>query len=654
VFEYVRRVLGPAFAQLDPTDPGVRTAAGRLRAECVLAKESLSRDTEATIPVTLPGLSTEVRLTRQDFEDLVRPALMSTVESLRRTVRSARTPVDQIAATVLAGGSSRIPLVAELITGELQLPVAVGTHPKHTVALGAALLAARDAGRPSIDEPTGRFNPGVVASMLPSGPLPATPVSGPAPVGATWDTDQQAAATPGLHPDPDDPTSTGSGLFGMPNRAGVLHETHKRPWPRRTAALWVAAAVAALLVVTLLLTKPWSGNSSAGSSGSTAPPTPPPTTSPGSTQSADTAIGGAGLRCDPTTLALLGMKDVDRPVDTDTTGDTFRPAELGAGMINAATLAVDQFNTSNPDCVVKLQVYDTRHTQQGTAQVMPKIVADPQVIGIVGASFAGELFKAEETAEPAGLVVVSGSAKSPGFGGRHYATFNRVIAHDQIQGQAAARYLKNTLKATKIVVVDDGNEQFGVPVAKIARDGLGDLAIGTASLDPAGPDIAGVLSTVKTTAADAVYFAGSPALAGNVLTQLRQSGYQGVFLEAEAFNTARILQTASPEVAKGALLMCTCAPATIDDGFTAAYRAAFKTDPTTFAPETYDATQILLRGIARGERTRAQMTQYVRTYTGVGITKPIAFDQNGDVVGQPTFVYKIQADGSVVPTAFVN
>jgi molecular chaperone DnaK (HSP70) len=143
VFEYVRRIIGPALAQLDPADPAVRTAAARLRAECVLAKESLSRDTEATIPVTLPGTQTEVRLTRQDFEDAVRPALMATVESLHRAMRSARVTVDQIAATVLAGGSSRIPLVAELITGELQLPVAVATHPKHTVALGAALLAER-------------------------------------------------------------------------------------------------------------------------------------------------------------------------------------------------------------------------------------------------------------------------------------------------------------------------------------------------------------------------------------------------------------------------------------------------------------------------------------------------------------------------------
>ncbi len=295
VFEYVRRVLGPAFAQLDPTDPAVRTAAARLRAECVLAKESLSRDTEATIPVALPGLQTEVRLTRQDFEDLVRPALMSTVESLRRTVRSARVPVDEIAATVLAGGSSRIPLVAELITGELQLPVAVGTHPKHTVALGAALLAARDAGRVGVDEPTGRFNPRhdrpgpafrtgahrrpVVRSGAGRSDLGHRPESR---------GDPTAGAGPGRGERERVHGSTGSGLFGMPNQTGVLHPASGR---RRRSLMLVGAivAVAAILVGTLLVTKPWRSTAAAGSptvgtvvdtpTGSTGSPSVPTSTS---------------------------------------------------------------------------------------------------------------------------------------------------------------------------------------------------------------------------------------------------------------------------------------------------------------------------------------------------------------------------------------
>ncbi len=159
VFDHVRRVLGSTFTDLNPLDPTVRAAAARLRAECVQAKEGLSRDTETTIPVSLPGIQTEVRLTRQEFEDLIRPSLMGTVESLRRALRSARITPDQVAATVLAGGSSRIPLVAELIGSELRLPVAVGTHPKHAVALGAALIAARDADHSPHDRPTTAMAP---------------------------------------------------------------------------------------------------------------------------------------------------------------------------------------------------------------------------------------------------------------------------------------------------------------------------------------------------------------------------------------------------------------------------------------------------------------------------------------------------------------
>jgi len=64
VFGYVRRALGPGVAELDPTDPAVRAAVARLRQECVEAKEALSTDTETAIPVLLPALQTQIRLTR--------------------------------------------------------------------------------------------------------------------------------------------------------------------------------------------------------------------------------------------------------------------------------------------------------------------------------------------------------------------------------------------------------------------------------------------------------------------------------------------------------------------------------------------------------------------------------------------------------------
>jgi actin-like ATPase involved in cell morphogenesis len=151
VLSHVRSTVGEALARLDPDDQAARAAIMRLRAECVAAKEALSGDSETSIPVMLPTLQTQVRVTRSELEDAIRPALRETVDSLRRAIEAAGVTPADIKAIVLAGGSSRIPLVNELVS-ELGRPVALDAHPKHTVALGAALLAASagDAGGPPV------------------------------------------------------------------------------------------------------------------------------------------------------------------------------------------------------------------------------------------------------------------------------------------------------------------------------------------------------------------------------------------------------------------------------------------------------------------------------------------------------------------------
>jgi hypothetical protein len=49
---------------------------------------------------------------------------------------------DQLHAVLLVGGSSRMPIVSQLVSSELGYPVAVDAHPKHAVALGAAWVAS--------------------------------------------------------------------------------------------------------------------------------------------------------------------------------------------------------------------------------------------------------------------------------------------------------------------------------------------------------------------------------------------------------------------------------------------------------------------------------------------------------------------------------
>lgn len=145
VFSFVQRSLGGIFEELDHQDPPTIAAVARLRADCVEAKEALSGDTEAVIPVVLPNVTTEVRITRAEFEDLVRPSLHDALDSLRRAIRSAGLEPKDIDLALLVGGSSRIPLVGELVGHEFAIPVAVHAHPKHVVALGASWLAAMPA-----------------------------------------------------------------------------------------------------------------------------------------------------------------------------------------------------------------------------------------------------------------------------------------------------------------------------------------------------------------------------------------------------------------------------------------------------------------------------------------------------------------------------
>ncbi len=140
IMEYVREhvpadVIAQARAERHPGLHDLRRAATE-------AKEGLSKATSVDIPVLLPGYSRAVRLTRAEFEALIRPALLRTIEKVRETVRTANVPVSSLSAALLVGGSSRIPCVSELLASQLGVVTKVDVHAKLVVVRGAARWAA--------------------------------------------------------------------------------------------------------------------------------------------------------------------------------------------------------------------------------------------------------------------------------------------------------------------------------------------------------------------------------------------------------------------------------------------------------------------------------------------------------------------------------
>ncbi len=159
-------------AQLGPDDPATASALAQVFAAVVEAKEALSDDVEAVVPVLLPGLTRHVVITRTELESLVRPRILSTVEIFGQVVQRAGAAPERLHAVLLVGGSSRIPLVAALLRAELGIRVAVDAHPKYTVSLGAAVAAAPRVA-PAAARPAGAPPPVVEAVAAALGTQPA-------------------------------------------------------------------------------------------------------------------------------------------------------------------------------------------------------------------------------------------------------------------------------------------------------------------------------------------------------------------------------------------------------------------------------------------------------------------------------------------------
>ena len=110
----------------------------RLRRECTEAKEALSTDSEASIPVLLPGGQSQIRLVRSEFEAMIDDGVQQTIVALKRAMQAADTDAEDLSAILLIGGSSRIPLVAQLLSAEFNRPIAIDADPKASISLGAA------------------------------------------------------------------------------------------------------------------------------------------------------------------------------------------------------------------------------------------------------------------------------------------------------------------------------------------------------------------------------------------------------------------------------------------------------------------------------------------------------------------------------------
>ena len=148
------RFAAEAFQKKHSLDPLEDLAAYHdLRQKCVSAKLSLTRRPRVNLFYDFKGKVLRLGLTREQFEDLS-VGLLTRCEMLTRDVlEEAHVKASDIDTVLLAGGSTRMPMVRNLIGMLFGKEPATDLNPDECVSLGAALTAALESARLTGERP---------------------------------------------------------------------------------------------------------------------------------------------------------------------------------------------------------------------------------------------------------------------------------------------------------------------------------------------------------------------------------------------------------------------------------------------------------------------------------------------------------------------
>ena len=128
---------GNCIAQLHIYCVGARISEGRR------VKLALSDAEEATYRIPFTG---EVPVSRKAFQGLMKPFLARMESCCRRAMLDAEVTGKDLAAVVMVGGSSRIPMVKDRVAAIFEQEPDLSQHPDEAIARGAAIQAGILAG----------------------------------------------------------------------------------------------------------------------------------------------------------------------------------------------------------------------------------------------------------------------------------------------------------------------------------------------------------------------------------------------------------------------------------------------------------------------------------------------------------------------------
>jgi branched-chain amino acid transport system substrate-binding protein len=352
--------------------------------------------------------------------------------------------------------------------------------------------------------------------------------------------------------------------------------------------------------------------------------------------------GGSGGNSSTYTIAFEGPLSGDNQ-------------QLGINEVNGVQLAIDQANKKGDlGFTLKLLKSDDGGDPAKAPAAAAQIVQNNNVMGVVGPSFSGATEAVGKTFGTAGVAIVNPSASNGTLQTLGFTTWHRIFPNDFAEGPAAADWLA---KKSKTVFVINDLSAYGAGVAQAVAKELKakGIKVITQGVDAKTTDYGPISQTVVNSGAGAMFYGGYDAQGALFAKALVAAGYKGNRMAGNGVKSS-VFTSGAGAAGNGWYFSCGCQDATVAPSakqFTADYTAMFNTPPSTYSPEAFDATNILIAAMKQakssGSITRKSVNDAVNKTDYQGITGHISFQANGDLpAGQGTVNLFTEKGGKIV------
>lgn len=321
------------------------------------------------------------------------------------------------------------------------------------------------------------------------------------------------------------------------------------------------------------------------------------------------------------------------------TGDQ---SKMGTDLKNGVSMAVAEWNAKGGILGKRiiLLVEDDQHDPKQAVAVANKLV-NSGAVGVVGHWNSSSSIPASTVYHQAGIVMITPASTNPGLTEQGFPDVFRVCGRDDQQGTVAAAFTIEKLKAKRVAVLHD-KTTYGQGLAEEYRKAVGEKAsiVYFAGITQGDKDFRGILTTVKGTRPDLLFFGGVYPEAGLLIMQARELGLTAPMLSGDGTIDQKFIEIAG-KAAEGTYLTFSPDPEKIPFAktFLENYHRQFG-QHGPYSIYAYDAANILLEGIAKAGMTQGEaVSRSIHAIEYHGALGDIRFDAKGDVLQSPYVVW---------------